>query len=321
MTDDFEDAIRAAGRGLGSVGEQPTYAGAWQRGRRRRVMKRAAISAAGACALVAAFATDVGRFPGGTEIQVDDVAIESQGVPAPATAEFVPTSVPTTEPIPEPTSDSEPFAAAATDAVASATVIVPETPTVEPQVLPTTEPAAVATAVPTSVPAPTETPAAAPEPTSTTAPVVTPEPTSPAAATAEESTPEPGIADAPGSDPAVDPSVTRDPNAFVDTLPGPDEAGPAPQASQVAADARLAPDAVLTPGPQPCDTDGDAVPDARCELLASYPCKGEGDVRAGFLPIDSDEDGVADSCIADVVTFCDTTGDQLGDTPCRITVP
>jgi len=106
MSDPFEDAIRAAGRGLAPPAGAPTYHDAWRRGRRRRVIKRSALATAGVFALVVAFGGGLQRLPGGTTVEVDDVAIGSLSVqPTPTSAGAQPVLVPTTAPVPD---DAEP---------------------------------------------------------------------------------------------------------------------------------------------------------------------------------------------------------------------
>ena len=62
MTEPFEDIVRDALRGTsGAAGEMPTYHGAWQRGRRRRWIKRSALVATGAFVLLAALTVNLGR--------------------------------------------------------------------------------------------------------------------------------------------------------------------------------------------------------------------------------------------------------------------
>ncbi|MDC1302284.1 hypothetical protein N8Z08_02170, partial [bacterium] len=75
MTDPFEDIVRNALRGTsGAAGEMPTYHGAWQRGRRRRWIKRSALVATGAFVLLAALTVNLGRLPGSEPIETSDVA-------------------------------------------------------------------------------------------------------------------------------------------------------------------------------------------------------------------------------------------------------
>ena len=63
MTEPFEDIVRDALRGTsGAADEMPTYHGAWQRGRRRRLIKRSALVATGAFVLLAALTVNLGRF-------------------------------------------------------------------------------------------------------------------------------------------------------------------------------------------------------------------------------------------------------------------
>ena len=74
MTDPFEDIVRNALRGTsGAAGEMPTYHGAWQRGRRRRWIKRSALVATGAFVLLAALTVNLGRLPGSEPIETSDV--------------------------------------------------------------------------------------------------------------------------------------------------------------------------------------------------------------------------------------------------------
>lgn len=334
MTDPFEEAVRAAGRGLASAEPQPTYHGAWKRGRRRRLAKRSAVAVASALALVVAFGGDLGRFQGGgTTIEVDDVATESELVPAPTTPTFEPTEVPvaTTEPL---TVESDPGDATASTAAAAPDLdIDATTPNPEPTV---------AAVEPTLVPV-TPTPAAAPaptvaaEPTATSTPVP-PTPT-PTPLPEPDPTPEPtagaSTALAPDPTPTVEADVLADddPNGVVSgTQPAPADDGtgqvetlpPAAAPDSAArlglpADARVAPNATLSGASLTCDLDGDGVAESLCELLPMYRCTGD-EVRSGYQGIDLDTDGAVDTCVALVQTTCDTTGDGIGDVSCRIKV-
>ena len=96
MTDPFEDIVRNALRGTsGAAGEMPTYHGAWQRGRRRRWIKRSALVATGAFVLLAALTVNLGRLPGSEPIETSDVATGAAAAVA-ATPIFEPTPLATT---------------------------------------------------------------------------------------------------------------------------------------------------------------------------------------------------------------------------------
>lgn len=333
MTDSFEDAVRSAGRGLASPEPAPTYHGAWKRGRRRRLAKRSAVAVAGVVALVVAFSTDLGRFQGGsTTIDVDDVAMQGDVVPAPTapsvaastTPSFEPTSVPvaTTEPVvvePDVTPDaaasgltaSEPDLALDGEAAAATTNQGEPTPApTEPSVVPPT-------AVPTVIPTPT----LVPEPTAvpTSEPTVEPTPT-PSIAAAPDPDPSPAtLADPSGQADSADDTQTTPADetpGSVDTLPPVD-----PQSATrlgLPADARIAPGAIADGAELQCDIDGDGTAEAVCELLPMYLCDSIDEVRAGYQGLDLDGDNTIDTCVAIAQTTCDTTGDGVGDASCRI---
>ncbi len=312
MTEPFEDIVRDALRGTsGAADEMPTYHGAWQRGRRRRLIKRSALVATGAFVLLAALTVNLGRLPGSEPIETSDVATGAAAAVA-ATPIFEPTTLETTAPVETPSlSDGDTDSVPAAPTAPTASVVSPaETPTAVPQAA--EPPAAVAqttlpqTAVPQTAVPPTAVPTTVPPTSAPTTPVPTPEallsmppPTVEALSTAEAAT-----AQEPG-----DPGGTDEP------------LGPPQVAFTTVAPA----DAVLLDGAVrgvalPCDLDQDGVADATCELLADYSCTGDGDVEPGYSMVDSNGDSVGDTCTALDLTICDTTNDGLGDTPCIIDV-
>ena len=68
----------------------------------------------------------------------------------------------------------------------------------------------------------------------------------------------------------------------------------------------------------PCDTTNDGLGDSLCEVVAAYPCSGVADVRASFVPVDTDGDGQLDECQPAFAPNCDTTGDAFGDGHCFV---
>ena len=125
MTDPFEDIVRDALRGTsGAAGEMPTYHGAWQRGRRRRWIKRSALVATGAFVLLAALTVNLGRLPGSEPIETSDVATGAAAAVA-ATPIFEPTPLATTAPVETPSlsdGDTDSVPAAPTAPTASASI-------------------------------------------------------------------------------------------------------------------------------------------------------------------------------------------------------
>ena len=157
MTEPFEDIVRDALRGTsGAADEMPTYHGAWQRGRRRRLIKRSALVATGAFVLLAALTVNLGRLPGSEPIETSDVATGAAAAVA-ATPIFEPTTLETTAPVETPSlSDGDTDSVPAAPTAPTASVVSPaETPTAVPQAA--EPPAAVAqttlpqTAVPQTV--------------------------------------------------------------------------------------------------------------------------------------------------------------------------
>lgn len=332
MNDRFEDAVRDALHGLPTDGgEIPSYHDAWQRGRRRRLIKRSALAAAGAVIFLAALTVNLGRLPGSGTTEIDDIAT---GIEV-ATPVFEPTPLATTSPVerPDPAAASAeaqalalptPTADQATQVPATATpdVSAPApAPTSEAAPLPTATPRPVTpeptpTAPPTSVPAPTATPVL-PTPT-----IVPQDSADQAAETGDAAT---TITPA-ESDVATDPPVDADPNGAAGTAQQPPDPGsPDDQLAEpeLALTTGAAADAVLLGGAArgvaiPCDIDGDGAAEATCELLVDYPCTGVGDVLPGYSAIDVDGDQTTDTCVAAGITRCDTMQDGIGDTPCII---
>lgn len=333
MTDRFEEAVRDAVQGLPSAApDMPTYHGAWDRGRRRRLIKRSALAAAGACLFVAALAVNVGRIPGSGTTEVDDIATSLDV----ATAVVEPTPLATTSPLETP----DPSSASST----APTLAVP-TPTTHPErdLAEDTGPTAVEPAPTTPPPAAEPTPSAESTESSGSADTVEPAPTAPAVTSTATPVPE-----APTVEPAPSPVETADadPSASGPAEPGGDgdlltetDPGQAAGTAQQPADSQAPTDtepggqlSFTGPGPgdavvldapsgdgaSPCDLDGDLIADASCELLADYACTGNGDVRAGYSAIDSNGDQLADTCVALDITVCDTVFDGAGDTPCII---
>lgn len=313
MTDRFEEAVRSAARDLGDPGPAPSYHGAWHRGRRRRASKQAALVFAGAALLVALMTVG---YPGldGSRPEGDDLAIDLQagapGAEAPAPAAGAAGSTPLASPPPEPATDAAGIVAVdATDeeAGASASATPRQAPesappaTTQPVVpLPqTTRPASEqdsATAVsPTPAASATRTPSPSPNQDGRTA-VPTPngQSTPPIASTA------PGVTGTP-----TNPNQT----------PAAVAAAPL-QSTRPAAAVLIGPLATLA-GAR-CDTNGDGVGDATCEIQLPYACDGDNDTRAGYVAVDLNGDGQIDTCTPTSTAFCDTTGDGFGDTPCVI---
>ena len=135
MTEPFEDIVRDALRGTsGAADEMPTYHGAWQRGRRRRLIKRSALVATGAFVLLAALTVNLGRIPGSEPIETSDVATGAAAAVA-ATPIFEPTTLETTAPVETPSlSDGDTDSVPAAPTAPTASVVSPaETPTAVPQ--------------------------------------------------------------------------------------------------------------------------------------------------------------------------------------------
>ena len=344
MTDPFEEAVRAAGRGLADAAPAPTYHGAWKRGRRRRLAKRSAVAVVGALALVVAFGTDIGRLPGGgTSIDVDDVALETELVPAPLTT-VVPTTAPVTSAVPDegasapdldldasseaaPTEvQSEPGPAEA-DATETGPAPTPLPSTPAPST-PIPSNAVPATPVPSNtIPEPEPTTTVAPEPTVQATPLPENEPTPDTSAAAVAPTPTPGTATSAAPADLSNPEGSPEPGQSGDTNDGDQtQTGLAdqPPASTTRlgapADARIAPDAIRNGAESTCDLDGDGAADAFCEPLPMYRCSGADEVRADYQALDLDGDGTVDTCVAVVQTTCDTTGDGIGDVSCLIRI-
>ena len=311
MTDRFEDAVRDAARNLTATnGGAPTYHDAWQRGRRRQLIKRSALAGAGALVLVAALMVNLGRVPGPRSNETEEVVAG-----AAATAPVVPTTAPVQSPVPTPAASSVliPTPAAGSP---QAALVPPTEPPVEATPVPS---AANSTAIPTAVP-----PTAAPGVAATPVPTAKPGPTPLPAATAVPFD---------GSDPL--PTADPDADAATQSIPpeGSGGTGPAPGSETGTGPAAEAPPAIAATGQRadavvvggfasgegrPCDVNGDGVVDASCDLLADYPCTGAGDVRLGYTSVDDNGDLVADTCRAVGLTACDTNRDGLGDTPCII---
>ena len=230
MTDPFEDIVRNALRGTsGAAGEMPTYHGAWQRGRRRRWIKRSALVASGAFVLLAALTVNLGRLPGSEPIETSDVATGAAAAVA-ATPIFEPTPLATTAMVETSSlSDGDTDSVQAAPTAPTASAISPaDTPTVVPQAAAT--PTTVAqTTVPPAAVTPTVVAATALPPTAVpqtsvpqtgapTAPVPTPEalstppPTVEALPTADAETPQEPASLAGTAQQPVDPGGTDEPS-------------------------------------------------------------------------------------------------------------
>lgn len=325
MTDRFEDAVRDAARGLADAptGDIPTYHGAWQRGRRRRMIKQAGVASAGVLALLLALTVNLGNVLNRSGEDTSEVATDAQiATVVPTTPPLDPaaSTAPVFAPTPEPTVDDD---AAASAAIPAPTTVAAEVPP------PTSTPAAAAqAAAPTA--APTVVPPTAVPPTAT--PVPTAAPTPPPTATAEPSvaftspapTPTIGVATDPSDTDPTDTSRLPEDGATAQT--GPEIAsstGPAALPSITFIGPNQKADAIVLEASagateSPCDLDRDGVADATCKLFQPYACTGDGDVRGGYLPVDLDEDGAFDTCVGQATTACDTSGDDLADTPCTI---
>ena len=308
MTDRFEEAVRQAARGLGEQGpnglhhDTPTYHDAWQRGRRRRFVKRSALAAAGALVFIAALSVNLGRFPGTDSTDVDDVAV----VVAAVTPSFVPTPLATTSPVGSPTAAPVP------------TVPIPTAPPTQP-----TAGSSAESAVPAATAAPAPPTATAP-PVATDVPVqtveTTPAPTT-AAATGPTATPDPAESADSSQSPEVTPEAATQPTPEGTTAT--DGLSTEPElAFTTAGPGQPADVIVLEPANRlselACDIDQDGKADATCDLLPDYVCDSDTKVEPGYEPIDSDNDGTVDMCRAVGLTICDTTGDGVGDTPCIV---
>jgi hypothetical protein len=324
MTDPFEDIVRNALRGTsGAAGEMPTYHGAWQRGRRRRWIKRSALVATGAFVLLAALTVNLGRLPGSEPIETSDVATGAAAAVA-ATPIFEPTPLATTALVETPSlSDGD---TDSVQAAPTASAISPaDTPTVVPQAAAT--PTTVAqTTVPPAAVTPTVVAATALPPTAVpqTSVPQTGAPTAPVPTPEALSTPPPTVE----ALPTADAETAQEPASLAGTAQQPVDPGGTDEPlgpPQVAFTTVAPADAVLLDGAVrgvalPCDLDQDGVADATCELLADYSCTGDGDVEPGYSMVDSNGDSVGDTCTALDLTICDTTNDGLGDTPCIIDV-
>ena len=153
MTEPFEDIVRDALRGTsGAADEMPTYHGAWQRGRRRRWIKRSALVATGAFVLLAALTVNLGRLPGSEPIETSDVATGAAAAVA-ATPIFEPTPLATTAPVETPSlSDGDTDSVQAAPTAPTASAISPaDTPTVVPQAAATPTTVAQTTVPPAAV--------------------------------------------------------------------------------------------------------------------------------------------------------------------------
>jgi len=316
MTDRFEDAVRDAARGLPSAsGDMPTYHDAWNRGRRRRMVKRSALAAAGVVVLLAALTVNLGRIPGAGQSEVGDVATGAEA----ATPVFEPTPLATTSPI-------EPPAAASVVPEAAVVTPAPDEPTPNAAGASESGAAPSATAAPAAATQPVPT-APASNPTTVPARV---EPT--AVPTPETQTSEPGpaptadtqdVVPTPVDDPAQAAETTQDPDDAAGTPQQPADPG-APDEPQLAFTTAAAADATLLGGAAggvdlPCDIDQDGLADATCELLVfEYACTGGVDVRPGYTGMDLDGDELVDTCVVMDITLCDTESDGRGDTPCII---
>ena len=328
MTDPFEEAVRAAGRGLATTEPAPSYHGAWKRGRRRKLAKRSAIAVAGAFALVVAFGGDLGRFQGGgTTIEVDDIATESELVPAPTAA----VAEPTTAPIVTADADQTGAAQAAPDLDIDAATTAAEADGVEDATADAANgdspagsasdestsvegssdgtspagsvPAVVAT--PTPVPPPTPAPTAAPTPVPTAAPTV--EPTA---------TPEVGAAQNPDPTPPetatlLDPT---EPNDDVPTDGGQTDAGQTGEAPT-----GEAPNGDTQTGPADADPGTvDTLPPGSPQASTGNRLGRPADARIapgsvpeqGLLKCDLDGDGTADALCELLTPYSCTSPDQ-----------
>ena len=351
MSDPLEQAIRRAASELGSAaGRQPSYHDAWERGRRRRLVKRGAIAAAAAVALVAAIGINVAGLPGGGSAQEREVAlevVEATALPeSTAVATTAPISPPPAEPAgPTPVDTDDPLSSSpAPSPVASSPSPPPAPSPTESPTEPTPtalQPTAVVESAPQapSGPAPTAEPTAdKPALTGPATPVPTPDVAGSTAGIEDPTAPPiPDLARTPGPAlPSEAPTPTPvpsssdgDPPAGVTlgpTSPSQDEPDtPQSTVPPIAATspAPPSPDAVAVTPPVGtdvgCDTTGDGSADASCTLLADYACTGSGDVLASYAARDTDGDGVLDTCQTTETTRCDTTGDGRADVPCRIT--
>ncbi len=319
MTDPFEEAVRSAGRGLATSESTPTYHGAWKRGRRRKLAKRSAIAVAGALALVVAFGADLGRFQGGgTTIEVDDIASESELAPAPTAAVAEPTTAPlvtadtdqtgAAQAVPDLDIDSATDAAGADpvldeaneDAAGSAS----EAPV---SVEGSTEDASPAgsaptvAATPTPVPPPTPVPTAAPTPVPTVAPTV--EPTA---------TPEVGAAQNPDRTPPPETATLVDPD--VPTDGGQTDAGQTGEAPTGDAPNDGAQTGPADADPGVVDTLPPGAPQASTPNRLGRPADARiapGSVpEQGLLKCDLDGDGSADAFCELLTTYGCTSPDQ-----------
>jgi len=342
MTDRFEDAVRDAARDLadGSSPHPPTYHAAWRRGRRRRSLKHAGMAVAGVLVLLAALTANLGRIPGSNSTEVDEVVVGAEAAVEVATPAFVPTTppieaeMPAVQVMPEQDPDESDQG--------TGTVAAPESPAPVPSAQ--VDPAPTNTGAVTPQPRPTAR-ATVPSPstvqatptTNDTAAPPAPEPTAdPAAAgpAPEQDQLPPEPTQEPTPEPTIEPFLvepTADPRSAND--PDPDAAGtstgtgvvpqgvPDPSTSPGApADAALV--GPVIEGVAPCLLTDGSSGEVNCELLADYPCASAAEARLSFQAIDVDGDGVIETCLVIPGTpQCDTTGDGLGDTPCRIDEP
>ena len=346
MTEEFEELVRSAGRGIGAPAEIPTYHEAWRRGRRRWFVKRGALAAAGALALVLAFSADLGRLSGSDPEDVADIATDMVGVPdnaevpapvfEPTPAEPIPTTAPleavpdldieaSSEPVAagdeDPPARTAPDGAAADDDGAAVTPVATPLPDAESSAsVAATPPAGPATPSPTperaAIPAPTSPPDALPtaDPRATPEPDATREPVSVEVTPAETTPPGAGA----GTD--REGATTNTDSEGGDGVDTP-TAIPEPPLAEVigtSAAATIKLPSSTVDGARPCDTDGDGQADATCRLLIGYECKSVDQQREGFVATDLDADGLPDWCVADVATGCDLDGDGRADLACVI---
>ena len=343
MSDGFERAVRDAAATLAESGSPPSYHTSWQRGLRRRLAKRAAVAVLGVGALAAVFVVDTDRIPGrGSGGESDDIAVAASGLPADAGASEGDNegSQPATDDLGPAPADQSPAVSTATESPQGDSADDGRTGDPFPSATPALE-TAVPSAEPESTNAAEQAPADGQAPALTATPVPTPRPTPAATATpvptvtaaaSPSSTPLPAFS-APEQTPDPTSTATTGPNAEA-TSTGPDfTASPTPSSTEIDGpallpdqgnpplDARPADAAIIGPGANGAELACTTLPGgakSTCTLLRSYRCGATGVAEPGYLGVDSDGDGIVDQCIPNVQTYCDLTGDGLGDVPCII---
>lgn len=342
MTDRFESLIRDAAQADGPPLQTPTYHGAWRRGRRRRLLKRGGIAGAGVVLVAAGLSIGL-LGPISTTIEADlavapVATVTADQVGDDPAATTVPLVAPEPDEAPEIALADPEFEMSRPDTEAGEpetttpdSASETEAPDSDPQAatenqvpIPAGEPSPSPSAPAVNEPDGTE--AARPE---TTDPEATPEATAtepadlgpPLLSTGSGPDADPTATGAPTATGVPQPTLTPAPGAVTEPDPMPDEGdewfGPGPQDTTVAS---VISDHSLTTdgGYVPCDTTGDGAADAQCELFPLIGCTSSEGLAPEYVEVDTDGDRRADLCVVPVDTWCDQTGDWVGDVHCLI---